>query len=195
MLKHVFFLRQLVDVTKPFLCCFWWRVVMVSGQKSHPTNSEQRGTGTPQPTVRNTHPGRDRPTPAPDQSNKMAQIRSFYFTTYRKFAWSVLKLFLQTCFACLAVSAPGPWQHSRDGDAARAAAYPGRNSDPVGRRDRQDSSHREGPGHPTGEKNTPSKLRRKLLTEEALDSVSPTMQIGRNRKNTFYSNFECDITT
>lgn len=57
---------------------------------------------------------------------------------------------------CAAVFASGPWQHSRERNGAWAAAHPRRDTDPVGRRDCQDHSDREGQRHTTGESGTTS---------------------------------------
>lgn len=53
---------------------------------------------------------------------------------------------------CVTVFASGPRQHSRERNGARAAANPRRDTNPVGRRDCQDHSDREGQRHTTGER-------------------------------------------
>lgn len=57
---------------------------------------------------------------------------------------------------CVVVFASGPRQHSRERNGARTAAHPRRDTNPVGRRDCQDHSDREGQRHPTGESSTTS---------------------------------------
>lgn len=132
-------------VMLPIMCCD----AMVSGQESHPAKSEQRGTRTPQLAVRNTHPGRDTHTNKSVSAHKQKN--------------PIVTVTVCVC-VCVAVFAPCPWQHSRKGNAAWVTAHPRRNTDPVGRRDCQNRSHREGPRHTTGKSNTPSlKFKKKAV--------------------------------
>lgn len=66
--------------------------------------------------------------------------------------WNLIKIPL----VCVAVFASGPRQHSGERNGAWAAAHPRRDTDPVGRRDCQDHSDREGQRHTTGESSTAS---------------------------------------